>query len=500
MKDVAIARKKRGSHNRVNVGQPVVELDTNDPKEALEHACSKRGSSASASEASGMKANSGSKNPEKATASTLFTGSSEEDQLDWPLVQQWLQRSPQTAPLQSSLSLATAYERARATYHFDLTQLSILTNFNISRPIIPYLCADASRFAGLIEEQQWSYLEYVPAVYDSSKCLAAATDCVLSKASQVLLGCPSSERTLRLYSKAITSLQEAIADPQRSADDDVLCAIQLLSLHELLDPSRSTAFAHHLKGSALLFKHRGPTRFKSEYEKALFAGHIGAMVADAMQENVHCYLAAPEWMELYDSLAKRDLVELDDRHQLVVDVRKHMFHISGLWHDVEAALNGESLYDDEELDALEKRCKCLHKVFVGWMEQYKSHCFKHSLTRPSHKELCYRREAFGCGLDSLLLCKRLRQCVCRDAAQRIALEVEVQAVAEMMLDLQDQPDQPKYSWLFAGREQGVAMNTKAMKALFEEEEREDAAEERLAMRRRYVVWNRSLRLGAAGTS
>lgn len=57
----------------------------------------------------------------------------------------------------------------------------------------------------------------------------------MGKAKTVLMpGYTCKEVNMRLYSKALRSLQEAISNEATSADAEVLCATQLLSLHEVL--------------------------------------------------------------------------------------------------------------------------------------------------------------------------------------------------------------------------------------------------------------------------
>ena len=69
----------------------------------------------------------------------------------------------------------------------------------------------------------------------SSKCLTAATDCVLSKVKSVLEPHnPKARADASLYyRKALRSLNEALSDKTSNLDSDVLCATELLGLHEV---------------------------------------------------------------------------------------------------------------------------------------------------------------------------------------------------------------------------------------------------------------------------
>lgn len=75
-------------------------------------------------------------------------------------------------------------------------------------------------------------------------------------------------------------------------------------------------------------KHRGPRRFSTEFEKALFAAHVGTIVSESLLENVPCYLEEPKWMALYLGLAQASDF-LTDRHPLTLNIRAAMFKLPG---------------------------------------------------------------------------------------------------------------------------------------------------------------------------
>ena len=128
-----------------------------------------------------------------------------------------------------------------------------------------------------------------------------------------------------------------------------------------------------------------------------------------------------------------------------------MFPLPGLWHDIGAAMNGEELFDDGALQLLKDRALDLQRKCLKWMEDYKSHCVRMSLMSPPSEELALRRELFGTALECLMLLKRLIASLSDD--DREQLETEGQALAHLLLELQEQPS-PKFSWLFSGHEVG----------------------------------------------
>lgn len=54
-----------------------------------------------------------------------------------------------------AIPLLSQYESARARFQVDIADMSILTNFNISRATIPILRAEPSRLAALLGHKQW---------------------------------------------------------------------------------------------------------------------------------------------------------------------------------------------------------------------------------------------------------------------------------------------------------------------------------------------------------
>ncbi|KAK3615045.1 hypothetical protein LTR56_026835 [Elasticomyces elasticus] len=496
MRDIGLARKARGGYGRINVRQGVQYADSHEGSIPFRSAV---GMTLSRSSSTTLSSRSSSRAPAVRTPNT-----SQPSTVDWDEFVEAVPRedvADDYANDQStmscnlmlpSLSPVPDYERARSKFGIDLMSLSILTNFNVGKSTIAILSADPTRLASLLNLAQWSYLEYVPERYGISECLTAATNCLLAKVHTVLA--PKEECYAMcnlLYGRALRSLQDAIASDSSAMDADVLCATQLLSLHELLDPSRDTAWSHHVQGSARLVRHRSATRFHTDFERALFAAHVGGIVSECLVNNTHCYLEQPEWIGLYTSLTIESNF-LSERSPLAISLRVTMFELPGIWHDVGEAVNELDFYSDWPLAALEARCRKAHRELLVWLEQYKAHCVRLSLAQPPASELSLRRELFGSALECLAIVKRLLCTVCE--SDRRNLEVETQALAHLILDLQKQPS-PKHSWLFSGHEVGVAYTVLLTKDQWEENvDRRDAHDKKVATKTRYNTWSNTLRM------
>ncbi|KAK3645783.1 hypothetical protein LTR56_008970 [Elasticomyces elasticus] len=461
MRDVGLARKARG-YGRINLRQGVQYADSHEGSIPFRSAV---GMTLSRSSSTTLSSRSSSRAPAVRTPNT-----SQPSTVNWDEFVEAIPRedvaddyaNDQSAMscnlILPGLSPMPDYERARSKFGIDLMSLSILTNFNVGKSTIAILSADPTRLASLLNLAQWSYLEYVPERYGISECLTAATNCLLAKSAM---------------------------------DADVLCATQLLSLHELLDPSRDTAWSHHVQGSARLVRHRSATRFHTDFERALFAAHVGGIVSECLVNNMHCYLEQREWIGLYTSLTIESNF-LSERSPLAISLRVTMFELPGIWHDVGEAVNGTDFYSDWPLAALEARCRKAHQELLAWLEQYKAHCVRLSLAQPPASELSLRRELFGSALECLAIVKRLLCTVCE--SDRRNLEVETQALAHLILDLQKQPS-PKHSWLFSGHEVGVAYTVLLTKDQWEENvDRRDAHDKKVATKTRYNTWSNTLRM------
>ncbi|KAM5353135.1 hypothetical protein ACJZ2D_016979 [Fusarium nematophilum] len=370
----------------------------------------------------------------------------------------------------AATTLSTAYEVARSKFQVDLNDLSMLTNFNVGQGTASVL----------------SYLQFVPSRYGLSPCLTAAADCLLARARSMLMPDKHNEAVeIRLHMVALRALHDALQNDSSCMSSEVLCASQLLGLHALLNSSQDGAWSHHVHGSIRLIKYRTPDRFKTGFDKALFAAHIGPIVFESLVGRKPCYLEKPRWMNMYQSLARHS-DSLTEQSPLAIAIRSQMILLPRLWHDIDNAITGPELFNEEVQDSLRGRGHDAHQNLLDWMEDYKAHCTRMSLVSPSPQELAIRRELYGTAIECLMIVKRLLAAISDDKRQ--TLEAEAQALAQSLLELQDQPS-PKHSWLFAGHEVGVAQSIVLTRERWEGSFLYASEYERkLASRERYITW------------
>ena len=140
----------------------------------------------------------------------------------------------------------TGYEALRSALGFDVLDLSALTAYHNSRITAHELKIQPSRLLEVLRCRKCSFVAYLPSRLGKTQCLDDVTKCVVTRVRECLTapGDPASETSLRLYARALCSLQSALNDPAQAKAPDVLCATQLLAFHEVVLTSTTTPLFH----------------------------------------------------------------------------------------------------------------------------------------------------------------------------------------------------------------------------------------------------------------
>jgi hypothetical protein len=128
------------------------------------------------------------------------------------------------------------FELLNADTGLNVLVLDEFTSVTAGPRAAELLCADPKKLKKLVLRRRDSYLSHIPSRYNSSACVQDALRCLAIKAKRSL--CSETKATttadeLRLYGKALRSLQAAVNESGSSTDVDVLCAIEILSLCEV---------------------------------------------------------------------------------------------------------------------------------------------------------------------------------------------------------------------------------------------------------------------------
>lgn len=248
MRDAGLARKQRGGYGQHNLRQYPVFV-----------------SQGVSSNSTSALANAPEEENEAADANARI----------WKVVCQWNESIPTKMPIGT-------YEKLRRDLDFDITELSLLTSLSFGRGAARALASQPAQLAGMLLGSNSSYLNFVPTRYEENPLLRDVLFCTAAQSRWLLRPQSITAETaiLASYGNALQRLQRALTDPEQCLHPDVLCATQVLGLFEVLKFSRAERWQYHVAGASHIIQNRGPARFKSEYEKALFVSQVGAIVCN----------------------------------------------------------------------------------------------------------------------------------------------------------------------------------------------------------------------------
>ncbi|KAK6422629.1 hypothetical protein LTR95_016640 [Oleoguttula sp. CCFEE 5521] len=480
-RDVVAARKKVGNRSRVNVGQ-YPEFDALGVLQGLG-----KGRNLGSIKSAGLDTEPST----EATQAIVWKRLGQYDRVSQPSV-----RTQPVRVLPSPLAVnpTNGYEALRAKYSFDISDLSNLTMFSISRSTIAAITRNSDLLYTLPGKQNASYLSLVPARQGHKPYLDAVIECVIAKARSAFSppNAGFAMRVMKLHTRALRAIQQAVGDEKASRDADLLCAVQMLSLYEIFLSGKPSAFIHHVNGSANLMRHRLPSSFTTPYEQMLFLAHVGLAHSEAFYKGEECYLTQPEWISLYESLAE-ETSDLTDRSPVVIRMRIALLHSPGMIAATSRALSSKGQCDPDTLLALELKTRELHQDVLDCIEEYKDRLLRTTLTGRPEKQSATGREALGSALECLGLYKRMLAAL--SEPDRLVLEVECQAVALTILQMSEQP-LGRQSWVHTGIEHGVALAIQETRKSWEEDLCDQSwLEQRLASRKRWHIFRGHLMQG-----
>jgi hypothetical protein len=224
----AIARKKRGDHRPVSsIKYRVLDNSTDTQKKTVRHSRESTGLASRANIRSTPHFTTGSVTEMTASREVMRLDPSSTSLACVEQYETWLP-SPAANP-------TSGYEALRARYHFDITDLCLLTSFHVGQGTMSATARNSNLLGTLLGKQMSSYLSFVPSRYGHKPYLTAVVDCVIAKAHGTLHphNAGISATMIRMYGKALHAVQEAISDVEASRDADLLCAVQMLSFYEV---------------------------------------------------------------------------------------------------------------------------------------------------------------------------------------------------------------------------------------------------------------------------
>ncbi|KAH8821418.1 hypothetical protein F5884DRAFT_745744 [Xylogone sp. PMI_703] len=325
------------------------------------------------------------------------------------------------------------YEEMSMKYGFNILDLSNLATFFVSRATGVVLSTDPSQLIHLLRYKQWSIFQYLPSRYEHTQCVKDATNCVVARVRQ-LISPPSHNleaTVLSSYVKALRSLQAALDSPKTRFKPEVLYATEILALYELLDSSGQAAWIRHVAGAARLIELRGPKAYQTEFEKALFIAHAGAIMTESMLNNETCFLEEPEWTGVFKSIIVKDSF-VSDRSETAINLLILKSYISRIFLDVTNAVCYPEYTGGPPLADIVTRAEKLKADLRVWRAKLDALCPR---PWPSKDITMYDKvvKVVGVYYSLVILSNRLVAAV--SGLDRAKMEADVQNLADQSLGL-----------------------------------------------------------------
>ncbi|KAI0205315.1 hypothetical protein F4808DRAFT_411281 [Astrocystis sublimbata] len=269
----------------------------------------------------------------------------------------------------------TGVELLASEVGINILDLSALTEIQCGWTACAVLVSRGDYINGLVgpSRRRSTYLHSVASRYGSSPCLDAALRCVAVRARKVL-GPPAQdcdERESLQYVAALQLLQKSMDHVEERKQPEVLAAINLLSLFELLRYTREQAWSLHICGAARWIRARGPGSFGSDFDMRLVLSLVSAITHESMRRNEACFLAEASWQQMLRSSILPSEA-FSTRSHLAVSLCCIMVQTPGLLKDVSAVINKPRLASSHSLRRCFRRVRDFRRDLLSWRLQYDS--------------------------------------------------------------------------------------------------------------------------------
>lgn len=132
-------------------------------------------------------------------------------------------------------TLASAYSTVLTKTNLHFLDLSLLTSVGVGRYTGQRLLESPQSISHFFKGRNWSYFQYIPLHYQQNVLIRSATDCVLARVRCLLT--PDDKKwelfALSSYSRALSTLQDAIYSTSQGITAEVLCTTLMLGLYEV---------------------------------------------------------------------------------------------------------------------------------------------------------------------------------------------------------------------------------------------------------------------------
>ncbi|TVY65515.1 Uncharacterized protein LSUE1_G006332 [Lachnellula suecica] len=365
---------------------------------------------------------------------------------------------------------AKGYELTSMKSDFDILNLSTLATLHIGRAARAALSRNPYHLIyQLRSNKQSSYLSYLPSLYGHVPCLSDAADCVIARARQIVSPHENWEAAvITFYVKALDSLQKALDCPKDRYKPEVLCATEILSLYELLDPSGETAWIRHAAGAARLIQLRGPKNYNTEFEKALFMAHTGPIMTECLLNAERCFLEQRPWQKVFRSLIIDEGFQISDRSEITVSLMILKSFIPGFFVDIANIICSDTQPDLDFVHTVVSRLRQQKADLLKWSIRYDGILRQYPDMRAGSAEFDNHSKVYATYLSCIMISSRLLGAV--SGSERPELEQAAQNFADEMIEMDASiQSTSEQTSLFMAQTRGVAGSIKMTAAAWEED-------------------------------
>lgn len=241
---------------------------------------------------------------------------------------------------------------ADTVLHLNPDTILAAATFHVRRMAAISMRTAPDRLPNILRCRQWSCIPYAYNCFGKDACVDSAILCVADRI-RYLAGCPFSPvMMLRHYEKALRELQMAIDEPDMHNPQDVLAAVQLLAMYEMLDSLDGEGWAKHVAGAETMI--RAYTSITPETFKKWEARGCGSafpMLSDALLNGDAEFFRTYPWRELLWAVSTK----LVDPPEGIRELLRCLRLLPGLAVDVHAAFRaGKKTTENEKFALLDR--------------------------------------------------------------------------------------------------------------------------------------------------
>ena len=139
------------------------------------------------------------------------------------------------------------------------------------------------------------FLPLLPPRIGHHRALDTAVMCLLDRLTT--LGDRENPGAARKYANALESLRKCLSDETENQSAETMCATLILHHYEVLrfETGWLPNYLAHAGGAAAIVKARGPSSFRSEFDRAILLAQHCSIVTISMFDASDCFLCDDEW-------------------------------------------------------------------------------------------------------------------------------------------------------------------------------------------------------------